>query len=137
MDLQMYDDPRAFRALADPFYGADTFRHTIALTVMARLLGVPRDEAPVMGTLHDNGQLIGVALRTPPWPVIVSGLPTDPGLLDSFLTRWLEADPGMPADIVPDQLESGAAVPEEDEREVTARPSQSFRPVTPDLLPDG
>ena len=96
MDLQIYDDPRAFRALADPFYGTDTFRHTIALTVMARFLGVPRDEAPIMGTLHDNGELIGVALRTPPWPVIVSGLPTDPGLVDSFLTQWLEADPGMP-----------------------------------------
>ena len=96
MDLQIYEDPRTFRAFADPFYGADTFRHTIALTVMARFLGVPRDEAPIMGTLHDNGELIGVALRTPPWPVIVSGLPTDPGLLDSFLTQWLEADPGLP-----------------------------------------
>lgn len=96
MDLQIYDDPRAFRALADPFYGADTFRHTIALTVMARFLGVPREPAPIMGTLHDNGELVGVALRTPPWPVIVSGLPADPRLVDSFLTQWLAADPDMP-----------------------------------------
>jgi GNAT superfamily N-acetyltransferase len=96
MDLQIYEDPRAFRALADPFYGSDTLRHTVALTVMARFLGVARDQPPIMGTLHDNGDLIGVALRTPPWPVIVSGLPTDPDVLDSFLDQWLDADPQLP-----------------------------------------
>jgi RimJ/RimL family protein N-acetyltransferase len=96
MDLQIYEDPRAFRALADPFYGTDTLRHTVALTVMARFLGMKREHPPIMGTLHDNGELIGVALRTPPWPVIVSGLPTDPELLDSFLTQWLKADPELP-----------------------------------------
>jgi len=63
---------------------------------MARFLGVAREHPPIMGTLHDNGELVGVALRTPPWPVIVSGLPTDPELLESFLTQWLEADPEMP-----------------------------------------
>lgn len=96
MDLQIYEDPREFKALADPFYGTDTLRHTVALTVMARFLGMARDRPPIMGTLHDNGELVGVALRTPPWPVIVSGLPTDPELLESFLTQWLEADPDMP-----------------------------------------
>lgn len=96
MDLQIYEDPRAFRALADPFYGTDTLRHTVALTVMARFLGMAREQPPIMGTLHDNGELVGVALRTPPWPVIVSGLPTEPELLESFLTQWLEADPELP-----------------------------------------
>lgn len=96
MDLRIYDDPRAFAALADPFYGTDTLRHTVALTVMARFLGMARATPPIMGTLHDNGELIGVALRTPPWPVIVSGLPTDPDVLDSFLTQWLEVDPELP-----------------------------------------
>lgn len=97
MDLQIHDDPRAFRALADPFYGTDTIRHTVALTVMARFLGMKRDTPPIMGTLHENGELVGVALRTPPWPVLVSGLPIDdPELIDSFLTQWLEADPELP-----------------------------------------
>jgi predicted GNAT family acetyltransferase len=96
MDLRIYEDPRAFRALADPFYGTDTLRHTVALTVMARFLGTAREHPPIMGTVHDNGELICVALRTPPWPVIVSGLPTDPELLDGFLTQWLEVDPELP-----------------------------------------
>lgn len=106
----MYDDPRAFTALADPFYGTDTLRHTVALTVMARFIGMRRDKPVLMGTLHDNGELVGVALRTPPWPVIVSGLPTDPGLLDSFLTQWLEADPELPG--VSGPVENAHAVAE-------------------------
>jgi RimJ/RimL family protein N-acetyltransferase len=109
MDLQLHEDPRAFRALADPFYGTDTFRHTVALTVMPRFLGVERPEPPIMGTLHDDdGELIGVALRTPPWPLIVSGLPTDPDLLESFLTQWLVADPNLPG--VSGPLENTEAV---------------------------
>lgn len=96
MDLQIYEDPRAFRALADPFYATDTLRHTVALTGMARTFGMRDGEPPIMGTLHDDGELVGVALRMPPWPLLVSGLPTDPGLLDTFLSRWLEADPELP-----------------------------------------
>lgn len=96
MDLQHHEDPRTFMDLAEPFYGKDTLRHTVALTVMARFLTVERTHKPLMATLHDHGQLIGVAFRTPPWPVIGSGLPTDPGLLDTFVARWLEFDPELP-----------------------------------------
>ena len=50
-----------------------------------------------MATLHGpDGAVTGVALRTPPWPVIVSGLPTDPDVLEAFLTRWLEYAPELP-----------------------------------------
>lgn len=97
MDVHRHQDPRAFQALAEPFYATDTLRHTVALTVMARFFGMERPQQPIMATLHDDdGELIGVALRTPPWPVITSGLPTDPALLDVFLTRWLEFDPELP-----------------------------------------
>ena len=96
MDVRHHSDPRAFLALAEPFYATDTLRHTVAITVMARVLTVERSFTPIMATLHDGDALIGVAFRTPPWPLIVSGLPTDPGLLDTFLTRWLELDPELP-----------------------------------------
>jgi predicted GNAT family acetyltransferase len=49
-----------------------------------------------------------VALRTPPWPVIVSGLPLDPGLVESFLTQWLKADPDLPG--VSGPVENATAV---------------------------
>lgn len=96
MDVRFHEDPDAFMALAEPFYGKDTLRHTVALTVMARFLTMERSQKPRMATLHDGGSLIGVAFRTPPWPVIASGLPTEPGLLDSFVARWLEHDPELP-----------------------------------------
>lgn len=89
MDVQLHTDPRAFAAIAEPFYATDTLRHTVALTVMARFLTMERTAEPVMVTLHDNGQLLGVALRTPPWPVICSGVPAEPGLLDDFVAAWL------------------------------------------------
>ena len=96
MDVRHHEDPRAFMALAEPFYGKDPLRHTVALTVMVRSLTVEGPHTPRMATLHDNGNLIGVAFRTPPWPIISSGLPTDPVLLEAFLARWLEFDPDLP-----------------------------------------
>lgn len=97
MDVQQHRDPRAFQTLAESFYATDTLRHTVALTVMARFLGMDRVQQPIMATLHgDDNSVIGVALRTPPWPVIVSGLPTDTDVLETFLTRWLEFDPELP-----------------------------------------
>jgi len=97
MDVHHHENPQTFKALAEPFYATDTLRHTVALTVMARLLDGERTPEPPMATLHDvDGSLIGVAFRTPPWPVIASGLPTDPTLLDTFIERWLEHDPDLP-----------------------------------------
>jgi predicted GNAT family acetyltransferase len=95
MDVRHHENPREFMALARPFYATDTLRHTVALTVMTRYLEVDRTPVPQMATMHDNGNLVGVALRTPPWPVIASGLPTDPALLDVFVSRWLEWDPEL------------------------------------------
>lgn len=97
MDVQHHEDPQAFKALAEPFYAIDTLRHTVALTVMARFLDGERTPKPRMATLHDHdGTLVGVAFRTPPWPVIASGLPADPALLDIFITQWLKHDPDLP-----------------------------------------
>jgi GNAT superfamily N-acetyltransferase len=96
MDVQHHQDPRTFMAIAEPFYRKDTLWHTLALTVMARFLTVKRAYEPVMATLHEGGDVIGVAFRTPPWPIVSSGLPTDPALLETFLTRWLEIDPELP-----------------------------------------
>jgi RimJ/RimL family protein N-acetyltransferase len=97
MSIEHYSDPRAFMALAEPFYRTDSLRHTVALTAAARFLTVEHTPPPVMAALRgDGGDLLGVALRIPPWPVIASGLPTDPGLLDSFVETWLEHDPDLP-----------------------------------------
>jgi predicted GNAT family acetyltransferase len=96
MDVRLHQDPDEFVAFAEPFYSVDPIRHTVALTAMARFLGHRPDVQPRMGTLHDGSALIGVALRTPPWPLIVSGLPADPAQVDVFVAAWLEHDPDLP-----------------------------------------
>jgi GNAT superfamily N-acetyltransferase len=96
MDLRHHQDPREFLALAAPFYGKDTVRHTLALTVIARTLGMDRAFEPVLATCHENGDLVGVAFRTPPWPLISSGLPTDSRRLDDVVPAWLAIDPQVP-----------------------------------------
>lgn len=76
MDAQAYEDPRKFRAAVKGFYASDPVRHTLAITVMNRFLEDPTI-APVMLTVRRDGVLYGVAFRTAPWPLIVSGLPAD------------------------------------------------------------
>ncbi len=80
MDVRRYQDPDEFRAAVSGLLGTDPVRHTLALTVMNRFLtGEPRPRPlePVMISLHDHGELVGAALRTPPWPLIVSAVPLD------------------------------------------------------------
>ncbi|HEY0453845.1 GNAT family N-acetyltransferase [Actinophytocola sp.] len=76
MDVQAHDDPRKFRSALGSWYSADPVRHTLALTVMSRFLDDPA-VSPVMLTVHRDGALHGATFRTPPWPLIVSGLPAD------------------------------------------------------------
>lgn len=97
MDVRHHQDSRKFRALAGELYSADPVRHTVALTVMARSLTddpPAGQEPPVMVTVHDGGAVVGAALRSPPWPMIVSGLPVD--TMDAVVARWLQIDPELP-----------------------------------------
>ena len=76
MDVLVHEDPREFRSAIGDLYAADPVRHTLALTVIGRFLDDPA-YVPVMLTAHQDGTLRGAAFRTPPWPLIVSGLPAD------------------------------------------------------------
>ncbi len=95
MDVRTYDDPAKFEAAIGRLYSADPVRHTLALTVIVRGLRDPAT-TPVMLTAHrEDGTLLGAAFRTPPWPLIVSGLPVDAAgaVADALAT----VDPALPA----------------------------------------
>jgi len=79
MDVQCHHDLAEFTALTRPLLAADPVRHSVALTVLALLLRVPRDDEdpPVLLSVHQNGVLAATALCTPPRDLIVSGLPAD------------------------------------------------------------
>jgi len=93
MDVRAYDEADKFRAAIGDFYTADPVRHTLAVTVIHRFLDDPAI-TPVMLTVHDGQDLHGVAFRTAPWPLIVSGLPVDAAGPAAELL--VETDPGLP-----------------------------------------
>jgi predicted GNAT family acetyltransferase len=94
MDVRAYDEPAKFRSAVGDFYLSDPVRHTTAVTVMSHFLDDPTN-TPVMITVHRGGDLHGVAFRTPPWPLIVSGLPT--GAASVVAGALTELDPDLPA----------------------------------------
>jgi predicted GNAT family acetyltransferase len=70
METVLHRDLAEFVAAAGPLYRADPVMHTVALTVMEQPF-----EFHTLLTAHHGGEVVGAALRTPPWPLNVSGLP--------------------------------------------------------------
>lgn len=70
MDARLHDDPHAFLAHAGPLYRRNPVLHTIELTALQS--GVPAE--PVLLTVHDGAAVVGAALQTPPYPLLVTGL---------------------------------------------------------------
>ena len=106
MDVRVHDDPAAFDAATRDLYAADPVRHTLAITVIARNLYDPAI-APVMLTVHRDGELYGAAFRSPPWPVVVSGLPVDTA--PAAVEVLAELDPDAPGVTGPRELAEGFA----------------------------
>jgi GNAT superfamily N-acetyltransferase len=72
MEARVHDTTEAFRSLAEPLLAADPIRQTIMLTAVARV-----GDDGVKITLHDNGNLVGALVRSPPYPLITSAMPLD------------------------------------------------------------
>lgn len=77
MKAALHDDPREFWELAGPLYEADPLRHTVALTVLRRVLTSvpPVEPTPILLTVEDDGATVGAAFSTPPWPLGLSAMP--------------------------------------------------------------
>ncbi|RZS32303.1 hypothetical protein EV193_113147 [Herbihabitans rhizosphaerae] len=67
MHVQAHTELTEFAELAMPVFAADPVRHTLGLSVLRRYRDAPAegDRPPVLLTVHDDDQLVGVALRTP------------------------------------------------------------------------
>lgn len=72
MDAHVHQTMAEFREIAGPLLSTDPVRHTIMLTAMRR----PVADA-VLITLHDNGNVVGAVLQTPPFPLLVSAMPIE------------------------------------------------------------
>ncbi|WP_440899442.1 GNAT family N-acetyltransferase [Actinosynnema sp.] len=74
-DVVVHEDPVEFWALAGDFFRADPVRHTACIAVVEQCLRQPEPSAVECVTVHDGGQLVAAAVRTPPRGVNLSGVP--------------------------------------------------------------
>ena len=81
-EVTKHDDLAEFWGLTGEFFNTDPVLHTVPIAAVARRLDHPDpdDEPPLLMTVHDDGVLVAAALRTPPWPLTLSGVPA----------RWAE-----------------------------------------------
>jgi predicted GNAT family acetyltransferase len=70
MEARVHQDTAQFREAAWPLLAADPVKHTVVLTATARPL-----PGAFLTTLHDNGNLIGAAVQTGFYPLVVTGVP--------------------------------------------------------------
>ncbi|MFD1148096.1 GNAT family N-acetyltransferase [Saccharothrix hoggarensis] len=76
-DVTKHDDLAEFWALTGDFFNSDPVVHTIPIAAVDRWLNHadPDDLPPLMVTVVEDGVLVAAALRTPPWPLTLSGVP--------------------------------------------------------------
>ena len=80
MQLERFGDVGAFAARVEPYLLAHEATHCLPLGLLATLLGepLPNGETPYMALVEDEGGAVAlVALRTPPFGLILSLLADD------------------------------------------------------------
>ncbi len=73
--LERFDDPRAFRSVAEPFLMRDEARHNLQLGICRRLEWDPHafgGDPPYLSVAVADGEVVAVAIRTPPFHLLVS-----------------------------------------------------------------
>ncbi|QQQ77357.1 GNAT family N-acetyltransferase [Saccharothrix sp. 6-C] len=75
-EVTRHDDLAEFWALTGDFFNADPVFHTIPIAAVDRRLhhADPEDEPPLLVSVTEDGVLVAAALRTPPWPLTLSGV---------------------------------------------------------------
>ncbi|WP_158846826.1 GNAT family N-acetyltransferase [Saccharothrix deserti] len=75
-EVTRHDDLAEFWERTEDFFNADPVFHTIPIAAVDRRLNHPDpdDEPPLLVTVTEDGVLVAAALRTPPWPLTLSGV---------------------------------------------------------------
>ena len=98
MGLELTRDAEDFAARVEPFLAARVERNVLATVLYSvRVLGPYGDEPPLFATLTDDSTqaIAGVAIRTPPWPLLAAGWETGRQAVN-LMHAWLEHDPDPP-----------------------------------------
>ena len=97
MDAVVHTTLESFDAATHDRLAADPVRNTIALTSLDRLRRLPGvDQPPILITFHDNGEVVGSLVRTPPWPFQAADLPLEAVNLAARIVSDIDPDaPGV------------------------------------------
>ncbi|SER79216.1 Predicted acetyltransferase, GNAT family [Lentzea xinjiangensis] len=108
MDAVVHTTLESFDATAHDRLAADPVRNTVALTSLDRVRRLPATALPpTLITFHDNGELVGSLIRTPPWPFQAADLPLAAAVLAAELVS--EVDPDAPGVTGPRERSSAFA----------------------------
>lgn len=87
-------DAEEFAARAERLLSASLECNVLATVLMSVRAGDYRNAAPLFATgVSDDGEVSFAAMRTPPWPLLVS--PLESGGAESLIDQWLEVDPDV------------------------------------------
>ncbi|GGU47841.1 GNAT family N-acetyltransferase [Lentzea flava] len=97
MDAVVHTTLASFDAATHDRLAADPVCNTVALTSLDRIRRLPATaEPPILITFHDNGEVVGSLIRTPPWPFQVADLPVAAATLAVQVAREIDQDaPGV------------------------------------------
>ncbi|HEY7343589.1 MAG TPA: GNAT family N-acetyltransferase [Ktedonobacterales bacterium] len=94
MQLERYTDIDAFAARVEPYLLAHEATHCLMLGLLSTLprTSMPADEVPYMALVKDAGAVVLVAMRTPPYNVILSLLAPEYAAQPSEALRLIAGD---------------------------------------------
>ncbi len=96
MEIFVTHDNADFADHVQGFLADRPIEHNVLATVVDTPEATDRSDAPLFAWVEAcaSGKILGVALRTPPRPVLASGMSAE--VADALMPKLLEIDPGLP-----------------------------------------
>lgn len=93
MRFELTRDPASFAGRVQQFVEARVERSVLATVLLGARQGYFGEGLFACG-VDGNGRIVGAALRTPPWPMVVSELQDADA--EALISAWLKEDPRLP-----------------------------------------
>ena len=139
--VRRFDDPREFARFAEPFLMRDEARHNLELGICRQLTGPEASrfgpEAPYLAVAESDDGVVGVAIRTPPFHVLITVAdPASHGAFADDLRRRFASLSGVTSDSVTAAAFAAAWHERTGDAVREGMPQRIYRLATPPDVPD-